>query len=729
MTTHATKNSFFSPIFSKKQAFPGMNTAGAAIVLIVASNTVSSTFAQTSPPETTLKPIVISAPALRQQLSLGGFDAPLSEQPISATVITADDIKASGAQRLADLYKLDSSVSDAYNAVGYIDYATVRGFVIDNKFNYRRDGLPMSGDTAIGLANKERVEILKGTSGIQAGTSAPGGLVNYVVKRPGLKPIRSLDLSVDSNGQLGAALDLSNRFGADNAQGYRLNVATDRLNSTAPDSRGSKQLFALALDSRIGKDGLLEGEFEWSRRSQQEVAPLSILGSAGVLPSADPKLNLNRQTWSLPAVFEGLTGSLRYTQAINDRWQWSAHLGQQRLKTDDRIAFPFGCSAEGVFDRFCSNGDVDIYDFRSEGERRKKEAAQLKLDGSLQTGSLRHNLSFGALQSSSLIQTPDQVFASTPAGTINLSNPAQPIPASPTPSPNTGNTVREKTIEFFATDVIAWNESFKTWLGLRHTLLKRSDALSPPEYVQSFTLPWLAASYSAKGYTVFASHGQGIESDIAPRLSTANPGALLPAKRSQQNEIGLKYSQGGLQWNATVFQITRPMSNLDACGLLGNLSCQVQSDGQAKHTGLELAAQTRFGAWQLDGSATMLRAQREQSSTAALNGLQPTNVPSHILRLNAAHHIAPGWLLGAHISHEGERAILPNNSLFLPAWTRLDASLKWDTQINGLKSNLQLNLNNVLNKRFFQESPYQFSHAYLFPAQPRSLRLNFNVSL
>jgi iron complex outermembrane recepter protein len=725
MTTHATKNSFFSPIFSKKQEIAGINTARSATLLVVTATTATHLFAQTAPPETTLKPIVITAPAQRQQLSIGGFDAPLQEQPISATVITSEDIKASGAQRLADLYKLDSSVSDAYNAVGYIDYATVRGFVIDNKFNYRRDGLPISGDTAIGLANKERIEILKGTSGIQAGTSAPGGLVNYVVKRPSLKPIRSLDLSMDSNGQLGAALDLGGRFGEGNAQGYRLNIATDRLNSAAPGTRGSKQLLALALDSRIGKDGLLEAEFEWSRRSQLEAAPLSILGIQGVLPSTDPKLNLNRQAWSLPAVFEGLTGSLRYTQAINDQWQWSAHLGSQRLKTDDRIAFAFGCGAESVFDRFCSNGDVDIYDFRSEGERRNKQAAQFKLDGSLQTGSLRHALSLGALQSSSRIQTPDSAY--NYSGTVNLANPTQPIPADPSLT-QLGNTLRERTTELFATDVIAWNESFKTWLGLRHTRLQRSDRLNASSYNQSFTTPWLAASYRLGAHTLYASHGQGIESRVIPNLPAYGVQAGLPlaAQRSRQVEAGIKslWKQAGSQTETsfTLFDLQRPLAV--------DTGTSVVFDGQQRHRGLEASASHTQGAWQLGASATWLRARQEDAQiNSAINGLKPTNVPNHILRLNAAYRVAPSWLLGAHISHEGRRAILPDNSLFLPAWTRLDASLKWDTHINGLKSSLQLNLNNVLNKRFFQESPYQFGHAYLFPAQPRTLRLNLNISL
>jgi len=82
----------------------------------------------------------------------------------------------------ADVVRIDPAVSDAYNAEGYWDYLTIRGFVLDNRYNYRRDGLPINAETSLPLGNKESVEILKGTSGLQAGTSAPGGLVNFVFK-------------------------------------------------------------------------------------------------------------------------------------------------------------------------------------------------------------------------------------------------------------------------------------------------------------------------------------------------------------------------------------------------------------------------------------------------------------------------------------------------------------------------------------------------------------------
>ena len=727
MTKHTQNPSFFQ----LNRHLAGMYTARSAIILIVFSYSHSLLYAQTQT-EPTLKPVVVNAPSPREQLSLGGLgDLPLRQAPLSATVINSEQIKESGAQRLSDLFKFDASVSDAYNAVGYIDYATVRGFVIDNKYNIRRDGLPISGDTAIGLANKDRVEILKGTSGIQAGTSAPGGLVNYIVKRPTAKPLRSLDFNVDSNGQLGAALDLGGRFGEANAQGYRLNFAADRLNSAAPGTRGNRQQFSLALDSRVGRDGLLEAEVEWSQQSQRNVPGLSVLGSAGALPAADPKLNLNRQAWSLPTEFEGLTGSLRYTQAINDQWQWSAHLGSQRLTTDDRIAFPFGCTdSNGIdyyADRYCPNGDVDLYDFRSEGERRNKQAAQFKLDGSVSTGVVQHNLSFGLLRASGSIHIPDSAFGPFPVGSLNLTNPTQPLPANPALTV-AGNTLREQSTELFATDMIAWTQSFKTWLGLRHTRLRRSDALNAISYQQNFTTPWLAASYQIGAHTLYVSHGHGIESRVTPNLPAygAQAGLPLAAQRSRQTEIGIKSlwktDASQIETSFTVFDIRQP--------LVADTGNSYTFDGQQHHQGVEASASHTQGAWQLGASATVLKANQQNAVfNSALNSLKPTNAPSHILRLNAAYRFVEGWQAGAHVSHEGRRAILPDNSLTLPAWTRMDASLKYATKMQGINTTWQLAIDNLLDKRYFKEDPYQFGHIYLFPAAPRTLRLSMSMAL
>ena len=127
----------------------------------------------------------------------------------------------------------------------------MRGFTLDNRFNYRRDGLPISAETSIPLDNKERVEILKGTSGLQAGTSAPGGLVNYVVKRPTQKNLRDVKLELSGNGSALAAIDFGGRLGDTRDFGYRLNLAHENLQPRTRNTDGQRSLAALATDSGL----------------------------------------------------------------------------------------------------------------------------------------------------------------------------------------------------------------------------------------------------------------------------------------------------------------------------------------------------------------------------------------------------------------------------------------------------------------------------------------------
>ena len=106
-----------------------------------------------------LKPVVITEHRVPAVAEVSGFgDVPLKDLPLSATVVGQSELLAVGARRLADIAQFDASISDAYNSPGYWDFLTVRGFVIDNRFNYRREGLPISAETSIPLENKERIE-------------------------------------------------------------------------------------------------------------------------------------------------------------------------------------------------------------------------------------------------------------------------------------------------------------------------------------------------------------------------------------------------------------------------------------------------------------------------------------------------------------------------------------------------------------------------------------------
>ena len=172
------------------------------------------------------------------------------------------------------------------------------------------------------------------------------------------------------------------------------------------------------------------------------------------------------------------------------------------------------------------------------------------------------------------------------------------------------------------------------------------------------------------------------------------------------------------------------MTNLDACYRFGT-PCDGQYDGEASHRGLETSLQWEQGAWRLGGSATFLDAKRQGSVIEpSTNGKTPTNVPKWVLRAHADWRISavPGLSARGQLSHEGERAVLADGSQMLPAWSRVDASLRYETKLAGTPTTWTLGAENLLDKRYWKESPYQYGHVYLFPGAARTWRLAMQAS-
>ena len=698
-----------------------MSRIAAAASLCIASPGGAQTAA---PPQT----LVITSPAPQQVSGLG--DVPLSRAPFSGVNIDAQTLHEIGASRISDALRLDASVSDAYNSPAYWDQLSVRGYVLDNRYNYRREGLPISAETMIPMDNKERIELFKGTSGIQAGTSAPGGLANYVVKRAPSGNDDTLRTVTATHGQgrsSGIALDLGARFGQNKDFGYRLNAAYEDLNPTIRNTRGHRQLLALAMDWRLTPDSRLEWEFEHSERQQIGVNGYSLLGN--VLPApVDGRRNISRQPWSVPGVFEGTTGSLRFRQNLGEGWLWTTSYGAQRLRTDDRLSFAYGCSAENAWDRFCSDGRFDLYDYRSDNERRLSDAFKTEVNGQLDWGGFRHNVGLSLLRQRQLDRMGD-MQAYNWAGTGAIDGSAN---SSAAPTPGDLNTNRsEYSTEIGLHDRMEINRLSALWLGLRHTWLDRSsertDGSRNVRDQRSLTTPWLALTRQlAEGLTAYGSYGEGVETSVTPNRpgTYLNAGQPLPAQRSQQVEIGLKAQQETSRWQISVFDIRRPLP-ADACDANGE-NCLRRLDGLARHRGLELAGGLAHGPWRLDASGAWIDAERQNSEIdPALNGQRPVNVPRVILRAVAQYRWVqvPGLRTSLRIHHEGERRVLEDGRLNLPAWTTLDLAAHYDTRLGGIRTEWTFAIDNLSDQRYWRESPKQFGHYYLYPGAPRSGRI------
>ncbi len=688
----------------------------------------SSAWAQT-------QTVTITGRGITPSLAVTGFDdTPLSSAPFSAGSVNAAQLLDAGSRQLSDLTRTDPGVNDAYNAEGYWSILSVRGYTLDNRFNYRRDGLPISAETALALDNKERIEVLKGTSGIQAGTSAPGGLVNLVVKRPE-RTLRSVRLEAREGGGGAAAVDLSQRFGASEAFGLRLNAASERISPQLRNAKGERHLAALAADWRLSSSSLLEAAFEWSRQSQPSQPGFSLLGDG--VPDAkavNPRVNLNNQPWSQPVVLQGQTASLRWTQGLGQDWRAQAHLGLQRLRSDDRVAFPFGCydAVNDLYyaDRYCPDGSFDLYDFRSDNERRNTDALDLSLVGRFATVGIAHQLTTGVLLSRFRSRFQRQAFNF--AGQGHIDGTLLTLAAGDLTDENTHRD--ERSTEWYLRDAMKLGEQWRLWAGVRHTRLQRdsvrTDGSRATAYTQSATLPFFALSHQLTPQSMlYASWGQGLESDVAPnRARYTNAGVALPALKSRQVELGWKHESTDADASVVVFDIDRPVAeDIGTCDV--DASCTRRIDGSARHRGVEAQWGRRLGAWTLRAGGTALHARRQGSSRPELNGTRPSNVPATSLRLSASHAFAApaGLSAGLAVVHEGDRVVVPGATQRIGAWTRVDLSARWLQRTEAATLTWRVGLDNAADNRAWKEAPYQFGHAYLYPLAPRTLRASLQA--
>ncbi|MXO46706.1 TonB-dependent siderophore receptor [Erythrobacter vulgaris] len=132
-------------------------------------------------------------------ISVGKLDTPPLESSLVVTTITEQLIEDQGARDAQDLYRNISGVS-------FFSYAgvTARGFRQEENFYDGLRGDPYAGFSVPQLFNVQQVEFLKGPSGMLYGPGAPGGLFNYVTKKPDVD---------EFSGEVKAIAGTEDRFG------------------------------------------------------------------------------------------------------------------------------------------------------------------------------------------------------------------------------------------------------------------------------------------------------------------------------------------------------------------------------------------------------------------------------------------------------------------------------------------------------------------------------------
>lgn len=649
--------------------------------------------------------------------SVGGFsDTSLMQTPASVISIGREQMQDLNIRSATDAMRFDASVADAYNAVGYAEMFSVRGFKLDNASSYRKDGIAISGDTQIPLENKERIEILKGLAGLQAGVTGPGGIVNYAVKRPTNTPLRSVTLEARERGTVYGAIDLGGRF-TDKRFGYRFNAAAENLKSYVKGADGERKFISGAFDWQVTPQALVQLDMDYQHKSQIS-APGYQLIRGGTLPvNVSPSMLLNDQPWTKPIDTRTSNIGLRFEYKFNDNWHATLSANKHSFKRDDYTAFPLGCAAEGELYEpfFCSNGDYDIFDYQSVGERKDPFGSQALLHGKVATGSIGHELTLGYADLERSDYYGDYVYE--PVGTSNI---YQNVAVPPAPSSFTTGDVterhRDKERSLIVQDIVTLSPQLKLHAGLRHVSVKR-DANA----TINFTLPNLALVYHpSQDWMVYGTVAHGMEHGGEADFGTENENDTLAPSRSKQIEIGAKgVVNDKLTLSGALFQIKRGNEYTNSANYFVRAGSQT-------HRGLELGAQgNATGNLKYSLSLMALHMQVEGTGLATMDGKRTPNVPAFksVAMLEYAVPAVAGLKVNGLWSYSGKKAFDAQNQTFVPGYSVFDLGTAYAARIGGVATTIRLTVNNVGDKFYWRDVTPELG-GYLFPGAPRTARLS-----
>lgn len=151
---------------------------------------------------------------------------PIDETPQSVQVVTEALIEDQAARQITDLYRSISGMSQ-----NNVSTVTLRGFSQDEVLYDGLKGDPFGDFSIPQLFTIEQIQVLKGPSGAIYGAGEPGGVINYVTKKPTYEEKNTLKVSTGNKDFLSGSIESSGPANEDASQRYRVGIYSDGQDS------------------------------------------------------------------------------------------------------------------------------------------------------------------------------------------------------------------------------------------------------------------------------------------------------------------------------------------------------------------------------------------------------------------------------------------------------------------------------------------------------------------
>ena len=527
--------------------------------------------------------IVVTGKQDKKIVENGALGArPLLETPFSVSAVSEDAIKRIAATTIDAAFNYDASIRSNNSGVASGNTFSSRGIAIDRTNGYKLDGLAFPywfQDHPV--EHLQSIEVLKGAGGFAYGFAAPGGVVNFVSKRPTDKFEANFGLSIRSSSILREHLDISGPLDPDGTTRFRFNAANEQ-GTLYNGAHNQDQFFSLALDGKI-TDKLswsLDGFYQRTLQTHQSNS-ISFTTAVTALPTVSGKLNLGADGGAKFNDVPIITGKLHY--AISDNWK--ATLSARYAVIDERFA--------GNIISITNNNGTYTSTAYNMNRAFWYYVGQADVSGKFETGPITHQIVAGA-NSTTINFDYDNPTRTSVIGSGNIYNnnyvPAisgnsAALYAERPPVWTRYQNIRQKAL--YASDTLEWGP-VSVLVGARYTDYQEQNFGATGNETSYFSYKPLSPVYSltykiAPQIRAYMTYVEALNRGGLAPVTATNANASFGPLKATQYEAGLK-SEG--RWGTAslaLFRINQPSEYVDGTNTFVR-------DGSARYQGVEFNA-------------------------------------------------------------------------------------------------------------------------------------------
>lgn len=643
-------------------------------------------------------------------------DTPLKETPFSVQVVTRELIQDRGITTVGEALRYVPGFSPQVGFGASNDRFYIRGFITpyNLKNGLRRSAYAPDEQ----LQNVEQVEVLKGSASALYGRFEPGGVVNFVTKKPLDRPFLEAGALYGSFNQLRLTLDASAPI--TDTLGIRINASHDDSDGFRDFTFTRNTFVAPVLQWKPGADTTVTLEGEYARKK----------GYFDRAFANDPlflEAPRKRQFGEADARYEneGGVASLFVDHRFSDAISARVAVGYSDF-TKDSFYYAFGFPPINRIDpaRPLVNRRPSLaYD------RQQDLTAQAELYARFSTGAIEHKALVGVEYGYDHWRFD---VTNTPFGVnipIDFYAPVYGQRATPSVLTADGEW-NSDTTAIYAQDEAKIGQ-FRLLAGLRYDWneLESRDYLfgGPKESTKrGAASPRIGLTWTPnEAVSLYGSWSRSFRAQVD--VGRLRDGSLPKPLIGESFEAGIKTSLLGGRLTPTLALFNIERRNVAVSDPIDfDLVIQI---GKSRSRGIEVEVPAVISPrWRVIANYTYLDAKVLEDSFA-LPGSRLVNAPEHSASLWTTFDLA-GSLKGASVGlgaqHIGRRAGNTDNSIFLPAYTRVDANLAYTFDAGFGPLRAQLNVLNLFDT-FYYDSGGAFIP--LYPGAPRTVTASLSWRL